>query len=71
MQDQIQVLLVEEVGGERKGGEEAHREVAKPPIFSREVEKVLGFITACKLYIKARILEVMVEEQFQWVLSFI
>ena len=37
--------------------------MAKLPVFNGEVEKVSGFITACKLYIKARMLEAIVEEQ--------
>jgi len=63
--------LAGEVGEERRGGEGAHRKVAKPLVFSGEVGKVLGFITACKLYIKARMLEATVEEQVQWMLSFV
>jgi len=55
MQAQIQALLAGRVGGESRGGEGVHIEVAKPPVFNREAGKVLGFITACKLYIKARI----------------
>jgi len=71
MQAQIQALLAEGVEGERRRGEGAHRKVAKPPVFCKEAGKVLGFITACKLYIKARMLEAIVEEQVQWVLSFV
>ena len=58
-------------GGIEKDGEESHREVAKPLVFSGETGKILGFVTACKLYIKARIIGVMVEEQVQWVLLFV
>jgi len=65
MQAQIQALLAERVGEESKGEEEAHKEVAKLLVFNKEVGKVLGFIIACKLYIKARMLEAMVEEQVQ------
>ena len=32
--------------------------------------KVLGFIIACELYGKAKIREVLLEEQIQWVLSY-
>ena len=71
MQSQIQFLLVGGVGGERKEGERAYREVVKPPVFSRKVGKVLGFIPVCKLYIKTRMSEATVEEQVQWVLSFV
>ena len=46
-------------------------EVAKPAIFSGKVEKVGGFITACRLYLKMKIREVTVEEQVQWVLSYV
>jgi len=45
--------------------------VAKPPVYSGESGKVLGFVTACKLYIKARMMGVTVEEQVQSVLLFI
>ena len=68
MQVQIQVLLA---AGAGRGGERSFREVAKPPVFSREAGKVSGFVIAYKLYIKARMIEVMVEEQVQWVLSFV
>ena len=32
---------------------------------------ILGFITACKLYIKMKIRETAVEEQIQWVLLYV
>ena len=38
-------------------------EVAKPPVFSGETEKVGGFIIAYRLFLKMKIREVIVEEQ--------
>ena len=32
--------------------------------------KISGFIMACKLYIRMKIREVVVEEQIQWILSY-
>jgi len=46
-------------------------EVAKPAIFSGEVGKVGGFITACRLYLRIKMREATVEEQVQWVLSYV
>ena len=56
MQAQIQALLAGGAGGIERGGERFHREVAKLPVFSGETRKILGFMTACKLYIKARMM---------------
>ena len=67
MQAQIQALLA---AGE-KGTTGSHMEVAKPAIFSREAGRVGGFITACRLYIKMRLRGNTVEEQVQWVLTYV
>ena len=72
MQAQIQALLA--AAGERgPAGSNmgSHMEVAKPAIFSREAGRVGGFIMACRLYIKMRLRGNTVEEQVQWVLTYV
>ena len=79
MQTQIQALLA--VAGEAEGGsiERAttgsnmgpHMEVAKPAIFNGEAGKVGGFIMACRLFLRMKLREATVEEQVQWVLSYV
>jgi len=62
MQIQLQVLLV--VQG-------VSIEVAKPQVFDGASERVLGFVTACKLYIRMRIRRVVVNKQIQCILSYV
>ena len=74
MQMQIQALIAK-VAATGRGIEElnrrSHMEVAKPPVFNGEVGRVGGFITACKLYLRMKMRETTVEEQVQWILSYI
>jgi len=60
-------------GGRETAPREVARgaEVAKPQIFDRTTARVADFITACKLYIRMRMREEMVEGQIQWILSYI
>ena len=37
-------------------------EVAKPPTFNREARQVLGFLIACRLYIRVKMREATVEK---------
>ena len=78
MQVQIQALLAAE--GEGAGDAERgmtgsnmgpHMEVAKLAIFNREAGKVGGFVTACRLYLRMKMREATVEEQVQWILSYV
>jgi len=46
-------------------------EVAKPAIFNGKAGKVGGFIMACRLFIRMKLRGTMVEEQVQWVLSYV
>jgi len=76
MQVQIQALLAA-VGGAGTGGvtmgsnSGPHMEVAKLAIFNGEAGKVGGFITACRLFLRMKLREATVEEQVQWVLSYV
>ena len=77
MQVQIQALLAVAGGaGAGAGGAVgsntgSYMEVAKPAIFSGEAGRVGGFIMACRLYIKIKLRGNMVEEQVQWVLTYV
>ena len=69
LQEQIASLTVQV--GEDMGRVAVGTEVARPPTFDGTSLKVSWFVTACKLYIKIKMREVTVEEQIQWVLSYV
>ena len=76
MQAQRQALLAAAEGAGRERGATgsnmgSHMEVAKPAIFNGEAGRVGGFITACRLYIKMKLRGNIVEEQMQWVLTYV
>ena len=73
MQAQIQALLAVQGGGGAgtEPNTEAHMEVAKPAIFNGEAGRVGGFIMVCRLYLKMKMRGTSVEEQVQWVLSYV
>ena len=48
----------------------SHMKVAKLAILNGEAGKVGGFITACRLFLRMKLRGAMVEEQVQWVLSY-
>ena len=45
--------------------------LAKLPMFNREANKVLRFLMACKLFIRMKIRNKLVEEQVQWILLYV
>ena len=76
MQAQIQALLAaaEEAGtggATTRFNSESHIEVAKLAIFNGEAGKVGGFIMACRLFLRMKLRGATVEEQVQWVLSYV
>ena len=56
-------MLSEQIA--RGRGEVENLEVAKPQVFDGTPSKVSGFVTACKLYGKAKMRGVPLEEQIQ------
>ena len=58
------MALIIQVGG---GAERvaANTEIARLQVFDGTPSKVLGFVTVCRLYIRMRMREAVVEEQIQ------
>jgi len=74
LQEQIAALTAQMGGAAERGverGASAATEMAKPQTFDRTPLKVSGFIEACKLYMRMRLRESSVEEQIQWILSYV
>ena len=69
LQEQITTLSKQVVA--RGGREATNLEIAKPQVYDGTPLKVLEFVMACKLYRKVKIRGVPVEEQIQWVLSYV
>jgi len=63
MQVQIQALLAAGGGATMGSNPGPHMEVAKLAIFNGEAEKVGGFITACRLFLRMKLRRASVEEQ--------
>ena len=71
-QAQIQALLAAVRGGGATGTNSGSQmEVAKPAIFNGEAERVGGFVSACKIYIRNKLRGETVEGQVQWALSYV
>ena len=75
MQAQIQALLVAGEGrAERRAmgsNTGSQMEVAKLAIFNGEAGRIEGFVIICRLYLRIKMKEVTVEEQMQWIFSYI
>jgi len=50
---------------------ESYIEVNRPSILSEEAEKIGGFIMVCKLYLRMKMKKASLEEQIQWILSYV
>ena len=68
---QEQITTLSEQVAARAGEGITSTEVAKLQVFNRTLAKVLEFVTACRLYIRMRMREALLEKQVQWVLSYV
>ena len=73
---QIQALITGKAEAEAERGAmesnmRSQMEVAKPSVFNGEAGRVGGFVTVCRLYLRMKMRKVMVEEQVQWILSYV
>ena len=72
LQKQIAALVVaQEARREKEVVAEMSTEVIRPQVFNGIISKVSGFVMACKLYIRMKMRGAVVEEQIQWILSYI
>jgi len=65
MQAQLQALAEKRIEEAVAVAGEENIEVTRPQVFDRILSKVLGFVTACRLYIRMKMRGVVVEEQIQ------
>ena len=63
--------MIVQVKGDEAGETAASTEVARLQVFNETSSKVSSFVTVCKLYIRIKMREAVVEEQIQWVLSYV
>jgi len=61
LQEQVKVLIAQLAG--RSLGATMTTEVAKPQVFNGTSSKVSDFVSACKLYLRIKMREAVVEEQ--------
>jgi len=64
MQAQLQALAEKEVGG-KEGVIITSMKVARLQVFDGTSSKISDFVMTCRLYIRMKIREVVVEEQIQ------
>ena len=68
---QEQITTLSEQVVVREGGGAISMEITKPQVFDGVSSKVSEFVTACRLYIRMKMREALLEEQVQWVLSYV
>jgi len=71
MQAQLQALTERGVEEGAKMAATTSIEVARPQVFNGTSSKVSGFVMAYRLYIRMKMRRAAVEEQIQWILSYV